>query len=248
MRAGSSARTEPLRVPARCRARRRRRAAPRDAAGDGGIGTPSGMTSAISERSRQPRSREEVVHQQRGLARRRRALERRRRHADDHPAAVEVGQHVAQRERAGHRVELVAALDQPGRGRRVEVGAERDDQDVGVERRRRRSRPAWRPGRSTDRGLHEAHARLDEVAVRVEHRRRPRSARTSRRAWRSRRRSRRSGRSGRPRRRRRTRRTTASSARGHRSRHPAPGPARAGTLGGRRRPGRSGRPAARATS
>ena len=43
-------------------------------------------------------------------------------------------EHVAQRERAGDRVELVAALDEPGRRRRVEVGAERDDEDVGVER------------------------------------------------------------------------------------------------------------------
>ena len=73
------------------------------------------------------------MHQQRGLARRRRALERRRGDADDHPAAVEVGEHVAQGEGAGHRVELVAALDQAGRGLGVQVGAERDHQHVGVE-------------------------------------------------------------------------------------------------------------------
>ncbi len=127
------------------------------------------MTSEISERSRRPRSVEEVVHQQRGLARRGRALERRRGDADDHPAAVEVGQHVAQRERAGDGVELVAALDQAGRGRRVEVGAERDDEDVGVERPGvgldalgdRVDRPDGR--------LDEPHAGLDEVAVGVAH-------------------------------------------------------------------------------
>ena len=58
-----------------------------DASGDGGIGTPSGITSAISDGSRRPALDEEVVHQQRRLARRRRALERRRGDADDDPAA-----------------------------------------------------------------------------------------------------------------------------------------------------------------
>ena len=42
-------------------------------------------------------------------------------------------EHVAAREGAGHCVELVARLEQPGRGLRVEVGAERDHQHVGVE-------------------------------------------------------------------------------------------------------------------
>ena len=74
------------------------------------------------------------MQQQRGLARRRRALERRGGDADDDPPAGEGGQHVARRERAGDGVELVAVLDQPGRGGRVEVGAEGDDQDVAFER------------------------------------------------------------------------------------------------------------------
>ena len=43
-------------------------------------------------------------------------------------------EHVAAREGAGLRVELVARLEQPGRGLRVEVGAERHHQHVGVER------------------------------------------------------------------------------------------------------------------
>ena len=42
-------------------------------------------------------------------------------------------QHVAEGERAGHRVELVPAFDQPGGGRGVEIGAERHDHHVGVE-------------------------------------------------------------------------------------------------------------------
>ena len=113
------------------------------------------------------------MHQQRRLARRRRALERRRGDADDHPAAGELGQHVAQGERAGDRVELVAALDQAGRGRRVQVGAEGHDHDVAVERRRRRSRPGAATG-SIDRIVvcTNVHAGLDEVAVRVDARRR----------------------------------------------------------------------------
>ena len=45
----------------------------------------------------------------------------------------EFGEHVAQRERAGLGVELVAALEEPGRRLRVQIGAERHDEDVGVE-------------------------------------------------------------------------------------------------------------------
>ncbi len=46
-------------------------------------------------------------------------------------------EHVAQREGPGDGVELVTRLEQSGRRRRVEVGAERDHQDV-----RRRTVPA----------------------------------------------------------------------------------------------------------
>ena len=38
-----------------------------------------------------------------------------------------------ERERSVLCVELVAAFDEAGRRRRVEIGAERDDEDVGVE-------------------------------------------------------------------------------------------------------------------
>ena len=47
-----------------------------DAAGDGGIGTPMGMTSDMSESRTEPSVGEVVVHQERGLAWRRWALER----------------------------------------------------------------------------------------------------------------------------------------------------------------------------
>ena len=108
---------------------------------------------------------EVVVHQQRRLARRGRTLERRRRDRDDHPPPVEPGEDVTQRERPLLCVELVPALDEPGCRARLEVGAERDHEDVCLERtvvsldslRDRIDR--------LDVRLYEAHARLDEVAV-----------------------------------------------------------------------------------
>ena len=120
-----------------------------DAAGEGGIGTPSGMTSEISAGLAQASLDQEVVQHQRGLARGGRALERRRGDTDDDPPAAERVQHVAGGEGAGDGVELVAGLDQPRRRRRVEVGAQGDDQHVGLERRRRPSRPGALPGRWT---------------------------------------------------------------------------------------------------
>ena len=60
---------------------------------------------------------------------------------DDDPTALELRQHVAQREGAGLRVELVPTLDQAGCCSGVEVGAERHHQDVGLERARLRRDP-----------------------------------------------------------------------------------------------------------
>ena len=48
--------------------------------------------------------------------------------------ASNVGKHVAQPLRARDRVELVAALDETGRQLGHDVGAERDDEHVGVVR------------------------------------------------------------------------------------------------------------------
>ena len=84
------------------------------------------------------------------------------------PSTGELGQHVTQGERAGHRVELVAALDQPGRVGRVQVGAEGHDQDVAVERAGVGLDPRGDGVDRADRRLHERDARLHEVAVRVD--------------------------------------------------------------------------------
>ena len=107
------------------------------------------------------------MHQRRGLARRGRALERRRRHRDDDAPAVEVGQHLTQRERAGHRVELVAALDQSRRRFGVQIGAERDDENVRIERARVGLHALGVGIDRADGRLHELHTRLDHVAVGV---------------------------------------------------------------------------------
>ena len=118
------------------------------------------------------------MHQERGLARRRRALERRRRDRDDHPATVETFQHVAEREGTRHRVELVAPFDQSRRRRRVQIGTEGDHQDVGVEGSGV-GLDAFGDGIDRPhRRLDEPHPGLDEIAVGVVDRRRERLART----------------------------------------------------------------------
>ena len=179
----------------RCRARRTRRASPRTRCGDGGIGPPSGITSDDLRPVEQAARRQEVVHQQRRLARCRRALERRGGHRRRSPGRPSKPlEHVARREGAGHRVELVAALDQPGRRLGVEVGAQGDDEDVGVERpgvgldasRDRVDGADRRPARTAPRGGTRSAYRCTTC--------RPSCGRTSRRAWRTRRRTRRPGR------------------------------------------------------
>ena len=130
-------------------------------------------------------------------------------------------EHVAEREGAGHRVELVARLDQPGVASGCEVGAQRDHQDVGVEGpgvglHAPRHRVDRRDGR-----LHEPDAGLGaRSAYAVQDVRRRRCGRTSRRAWRSRRRSRRPGRPARRRRRCRARASSEVAS----SRPPKPAP------------------------
>ena len=149
----------------RCRARRTPSRSAFDASGDGGIGTGSGITSAISERSRSPRVGQEVVHQQRRLARRRRALERRRRDADDRRARRR--SRPARRGRRTRRPPCrtrdrprPAPASPPGGGRRRARPPARRRRTS-----RRRSRPAG-PSGSIERivGLHEPHAGLDDVA------------------------------------------------------------------------------------
>ena len=92
---------------------------------------------------------EEVVHQQGRLARRRRALEGRRRDGDDHPAALERGQHVPQLE--AHRPPCrTRCRPPPGPGSHRGAGR-RPAPPPGCRPRttRRRSPPASRRGRST---------------------------------------------------------------------------------------------------
>ncbi|MBL7627700.1 hypothetical protein [Frankia nepalensis] len=106
-----------------------------DAAGDGGMGAPSGMTSEISLDSRRPRPTRKswtsrVVSL--GAGGHSNGVEV----TADHPPAAELVQHRPRRERARHGVELVPGLDDEPwrRRRRVQVGAERDDHDVALER------------------------------------------------------------------------------------------------------------------
>ena len=165
-----------------------------DAAGDGGTGTGSGRTNVIVGLLPQTAFGQQVVHQQRRLARGGRALERGRCHPDDHPSALERRQHVTAREGTGLGVELVTALLEARRRRHVEIGAECHDQHVGVEGAGVGLDPLGRRIDGLDRRLHESHTGLDDVGVAVTNPRRS-DGRTSRRASRSRTRSRRSGRS-----------------------------------------------------
>jgi hypothetical protein len=109
------------------------------------------------------------VHEQRRLARGGRALERRRGHTDDHPAARERLEHLAQGEGAGDRVELVAPLDQAGRGLGVQVRPQGDDHHVALERTGVGLHPLGRGVDGADRRLHERDAGLHQVGVAVQH-------------------------------------------------------------------------------
>ena len=95
------------------------------------------------------------MQQQRRFAWRGRALERFAAHADDGRAPFETREHLAQREGSRDRVELVAALYQPWRRRHVVVGAERDHENVRVERSSVGHRPSGGRVDGSNRGLHE---------------------------------------------------------------------------------------------
>ena len=116
-----------------------------EAAGEGGMGKGSGIRSETRRVLPDSSLGEEVVHEQGRLAGRRRALERCRGDPDYYPAAFETRRGCLARERAVGRVELVSPLEQPWGGRGVEVGAEREDEDVALEVARIRL-DALRPG------------------------------------------------------------------------------------------------------
>ena len=137
-----------------------------DAAGEGGIGTGNGMTSAISDRCRTPRlTRWSCIRSAVSLG------------AGGHLNGVEVTATItrppaklASTSRNANapflRVELVPALDEPGCRARARGRRRARRRGCRPRTHRRRSQPASRPDRSTvDVRLHEAHARLDEVAV-----------------------------------------------------------------------------------
>ena len=73
------------------------------------------------------------MHQQGGLTRCRWTLERRRGHPDDHVPTGEAVQDITGGDGTGDGVELVAALEEARRRGRIEIGAECNDQDIGVE-------------------------------------------------------------------------------------------------------------------
>ena len=109
---------------------------------------------------------ERVVQQQRTFARCRRALERGAADADHRVALGEGRDDPGEPGRAGDGVELVAALGQPRGGVHVVVGAEGDDEHVGlVDARIGGHAPRLRVDRG-DRLAQHAHARLGDVAVR----------------------------------------------------------------------------------
>ena len=110
------------------------------------------------------------MQQQGGFAGGRWALEALAHHADHRGTTLEPWEHVAQRRRAGDRVELVAACDQAGRGGRVQVRAEGHHQDVCLESAGRGLHPAGLRIERADLGLDEAHARLRNLSVGVTHR------------------------------------------------------------------------------
>ncbi len=141
-----------------------------DASGDGGIGHGERHHQVDLGLVADPSSREEVVHEQRGLARGGRALEGRRGDRNDDPASLEARDDVAQRERPVLCVELVAAFDEAGSRRRVEIGAERDHEDVGVEGARIGLDSLGSRIDRVDVRLHEPDAGLHDVGVVMVHR------------------------------------------------------------------------------
>ena len=106
------------------------------------------------------------MEQERALERRGRALVRLAEDADQDPSRLELGQRVAHPLGAGDRVVLEPALREARRRGDVVLGAERDDEDVGVVRASVGRHVA---GGRVDRGdalLAELDARLRELAVR----------------------------------------------------------------------------------
>ena len=117
----------------------------------------------------QPASHELVVQQQGGLARRGHALVRGGGDPDDDAAAREPVERLPRGDGTLHRVELVAGLSQARRLLGSQVGAERDNENLGLERAGR-GLDSLRGGvDGQDVGLHEPDARAGEVPIEVPH-------------------------------------------------------------------------------
>ena len=106
------------------------------------------------------------MQQQRGLARRRRALERRPADTDDRAPGPECGERVREPRGAGDGVELVPVLAEAGCRLHVVVGAQGDDQDVGLVHAGVGRHAACLGIDRRDRLLHDAHAGLRDAGVR----------------------------------------------------------------------------------
>ncbi len=105
------------------------------------------------------------MHQQDRLARSGWTLEGCGGDTDDHSPTVEVRKHVAQGERALHRVELVSRFDKPRGGPGIEIRAEGDNHHVAFETASVGLDAACCRVDRSDGGLHEAHTGLDQVTV-----------------------------------------------------------------------------------
>ena len=135
-----------------------------EACGDGGIGTPKGITSETCDEPSRPRAwRNSCVSRAVSLG------------AGGHlngvdvtrsaPALREPIEHLAQGEGTRDRVELVPAFDEPRSRTRIDVGAESDHQDVRVEGGAVGLSLAWPPDPASGPLLHEANSRPDKVNV-----------------------------------------------------------------------------------
>src|SRR5580700_7058715 len=96
-----------------------------------------------------------------------RALERGGGHADHDVAAGEFRQHISEREGSCHGVELVTPFDQSWSSGGIQVGPERDDQDVALEGSRVCLHAFVRGIDGPDCRLHEAQTRLVDGTVRM---------------------------------------------------------------------------------
>ena len=140
-----------------------------DAIGEGGIGTPNGITNDTCEAPARPRAcRNSCIRSAVSLG------------AGGHLNGVEVTptttcppansvQHIAQRERPGDGVELIAALGKPRSGGWIKICSEGNHQDVGLERLGVGDHSPGHRVQGLDCRADEADTGPDHVGIPVEH-------------------------------------------------------------------------------